>query len=236
MIQIVEKIKKDIEEFSEKVRSQSTFYLKIKDGEISKFQLGNYIYNLYRLTSLAPIHLEMASIKAENADLKAFFKEKTEEEKGHCDWALNDLNLLGFSPTQRDKFYVTKSMQKLFDQIESLSASNQLSYLVYNLLAEYITVLLAPKILENLERINYSREQISILDKHVELDVNHVKEDFALLDRIFSNCEVDEEDVLKNLNICKACIWSFGEEIIAGHEEAKPVSVDHASEVSAVAP
>jgi len=181
-------LKSDIEQYASNFMVSHPFFIKAKSGEIKPEQIEKYLASLYYLVHHTPIHLSAAlnrSLDMAATELVDHFRHKLGEEDGHDQWAIEDLVNL------RNKFGLSSAAEPLFKMTElvrknaNIVATNPRLYLIYILFSEYVTVLLSPDLVDNLEKnCQIPAHFMSILTNHAELDREHVREGLAEIDRL----------------------------------------------------
>jgi hypothetical protein len=131
-----------------------------------------------------PGHLRDARDRARelgNERLADYYARKVDEEVGHDAWGHADLESLTrivAAPTS-----TTKSMLAIDAYNTELIERDPTFYLPYVAFAEYVTVLLGPELLQNIqEKCGVPRTSMTVVDNHVELDRDHAEEDFGAMD------------------------------------------------------
>lgn len=186
----VHQLKSEVENFAARLTSSNTFFRKVKAGKISKREVGIYVYNIWEVIKLTPVHMRKSIESSDNSGMtlvKEFFEERYPEEQNHHLWAENDLNQLNFTEDKKKELFITQGIKRLIPLLDLMSEKNPVGYIAYNFLVEYLTVLSAPNLIRDLEeKCNISKNQLSVLGNHVETDKNHILEDLKVLSNIFS--------------------------------------------------
>lgn len=170
-----------IDRFFAEMKANNSFYQRIFSGEISHEEIARFVKNVTFLTAHTPHHLQLAvKMASEKSDKKLtrYYKAKLHEEVGHDQWGESDLKQLNERFSLKDgNTDVLSEMKDYVAANERMIADDPLHYFVYILFAEYYTVIAGPECLEAIKRSkNVPREMMSIIDKHAELDKDHVHE------------------------------------------------------------
>lgn len=178
----------DIERLAGDVRS-SPLLARAAGGTLRAEHLAAYLASVHRLVQQTPVHLAEARRRAEAAGdrrLAAHFEAKLGEEHGHDAWAERDLHRVGrMRRSMATSATVAPSMMSLVDYVGTLVQRAPVLYLAYILVAEYVTVLLGPEWLHQLEaRCGIPRSAMTVVGNHAELDQAHTQEAFDHIDEL----------------------------------------------------
>ena len=183
-------LQKEIEEFAHKQRRENALLARARRGQLSPQAFAKYLASVQYLVKHTPVHLEAARRSAEalgDRALASHYANKVEEERGHDEWAADDLERVRrWFGVQTDGEPLA-AMRALVDYLGARVTREPKSYLAYILLAEYFTVLMGPEWLETLEqRCGIPIEAASVVAKHVSLDRDHVAEGCGEIDCLTS--------------------------------------------------
>lgn len=101
----IERAKTLVEQESKKILETNPFFIKARTGLFQESDCINYLSNLMYLFQYTCPHLKVAQNRAAelgNQELADFFEKKIEEEKGHDQWAKQDLKNLNTIREQVD--------------------------------------------------------------------------------------------------------------------------------------
>ena len=177
--QIYEVLTRHIEKFYAGLKRDNVFYKRVLSAQVTVEEFALFIKNVSYLTAQSPVHLELARAAAEAKGLKTlarFFKAKRIEESGHDQWGEADLaGIQARHMQQKHDADVLPEMKAFVEaNVESIKQDPYL-YFVYVLFAEYFTVIAGPECQSAVERsTKIPRSLMSIIDKHAELDKDHV--------------------------------------------------------------
>lgn len=187
-------IKNKIEDFAGHMIESNALFLNAKSGSFTKETMSKYLKNIHYLVQQTVPNLQLALklSKEKNKDEKLvhFFREKIDEEMGHDKWAEEDLKNF----PESDHF-ISSEMKELLEYIKDRIEKDPTNYLPYIMLTEYFTVLTAEEWIKNLENnCHISREHLSVIDKHQELDKEHIKDDINIMNELFHGISFDEAE------------------------------------------
>jgi pyrroloquinoline quinone (PQQ) biosynthesis protein C len=196
-MKLSEMLKQDIEAYVSRFQSTSQLFVKARAGTLTPEAMATYIHGLRHLLRHTDVNLHLARTRAEELgrkELAAFFEHKAHEEKGHDQWADNDM--IGLN----EKFGVgapaapARSISALLEYLREMIDEEPSQYVAYLLFVEYVTVLLGPEWLRLLEeRCGIPTSVLTVVDKHVALDVGHVAEGLREIDLLLGNdCDVEQ--------------------------------------------
>jgi len=179
-----ESIQYEVDNFGERMWRSSPLFTRTVSGTLDKQVVSRYVANILFLIRQSLAHISLARAEAEqrgDARLAAFYAAKLGEEVGHDQWALDDLKALGEADTA--------AAAEVTDAVRDLAAASRAAiliepalYLGYMFFAEYLTVTLGPRWLAALrDHCGIVPSSLTVIDRHVELDKDHVKGDLAAM-------------------------------------------------------
>ncbi|MEW6055687.1 MAG: hypothetical protein AB1540_03660 [Bdellovibrionota bacterium] len=219
-------LKRQIEQWAEYWYTTGPMFIKARQGALTVEELGRYLKGLEYLFSRAVSHMNSASESAKksgNPELASFFKEKLKEELGHDLWATGDLARLEKEANQKIAPQVCSSIYVLDRFIENSIHSDPIFYLGYSLLAEYITVLLAPRWIRDLEeKCQISRACLTAVSNHEEADRDHVEDNLNQFDRLAATQkDLNFESMLSALGRIVQLYVEFSREVVSEVRDAR---------------
>lgn len=171
-------LKTALENYWNHTKTNNPFYQTLFSGKIRHETVARYLESVRHMVVYTPIHLTMAAQEAHKRGmpkLADFYKLKLSEETGHDEWAVADLEKLAIlAPKTRAARQVSPGIEAMIRYNEETIKKDPMLYMVHVFFAEYFTVLEGPDFTAALRRIGI--QQASIIDNHVELDVDHVEE------------------------------------------------------------
>lgn len=181
-------IRTDIEAWAA-CRYERTFFRMARDGQLTPAMVARYLTNVTWSIRQNAGHLRDAHARSRELGderLAQYFHEKIGEEAGHEEWGDRDLEsfqqLVPTAPT------VTPAISSLDKYIGEVIEEDPALFLVFLAFAEYITVLLGPELLDQIEgNCGVKRSSMTVIDNHIELDRDHAEENFGLLDDLISD-------------------------------------------------
>jgi pyrroloquinoline quinone (PQQ) biosynthesis protein C len=181
---------KEIETYAERLRRTHPLIATARSGAFPPEGVATYLVNARYMVSQTPRHMSVAaarSLELGKPDLAAFFLRKRREELGHDRWADDDLavirNTFGVVPEEQPSRHI-RDMLHSIGRIVELEPSR---YLAYTLFVEYLTVLLGPVWTGALtQNCAIPSEGLSVVTRHVELDVSHVEDELRELDALLT--------------------------------------------------
>lgn len=180
-------LKHEIESYCKSVEETCPLFLEAKQGRVTPAHLAHFVDGVFYLIQHTQILLRIARRECAKKglwELGEFYKLKIEEEKGHEQWALEDLDRLEKRFHVDSPFMVSDPMFELVEEIRNSILRDPVLYLSYIILAEYATVLITPQWGNDLSvHCGIPRDSISVLGNHVELDKAHVTEMVEMIDR-----------------------------------------------------
>lgn len=181
----------EIERHAERMRRDNALLCRAAAGRLAPEHVARYLASVQQLVLHTPIHLAAARRRATDLgrpQLAEHFAHKLGEEHGHDAWAERDLQRV--SPLQRvpSRVDAAPAMRGLIDYVASIVDRDPALYLAYILVAEYVTVLLGPEWLHQLEaRCGIARTSMTVIGNHAELDKAHTQEAFDHLDELVAD-------------------------------------------------
>ncbi len=173
----------DIEQWAGK-SEHNVLFSTTRAGKLTKEMMARYLNALHFMLTLTPVHLVKARDKAYalgDEQLAAHFQHKLGDEVGHDAWADDDLRSL--NAQRAAKTEVMASARSLALSLESAIDAQPARYLAYIAFVEYMTVLVGPRWLTDLEeRCGIPRSSMTAVANHVELDREHAEEGFSVID------------------------------------------------------
>lgn len=211
------RLKKEISEFAEYLKTNNSFYRSIYEGKLDIQTLSVFTANVHYLVQHTPVHLFAAADTSKRMQMKEhqkFFEEKIKEEEGHDIWAEDDLKIQRDLGAKESSTGILSSMKALTDFNASNIAKDPDLYLPYILLAEYFTVIATPSMLEALEqKNNIPKEALSVLGNHAELDKHHIDE-WEEEVSVFVDIEKNEEKYMKVIKAANKIYDQFCNECV----------------------
>lgn len=178
----------EIERHAERMRRDNAMLRRAAAGTLVADHVARYLASVHLLVLHTPVHLEMARrscVEAGRDRLAAHFAKKRGEEEGHDLWAESDLQRVGPLLRMRARAEAAPAMRALIDYVGAVIRDDPAHYLAYILVAEYVTVLLGPEWIHQLEaRCGIPRTAMTVIDHHAELDKAHTQEAFDDLDAL----------------------------------------------------
>lgn len=157
-----------------------------KGGRLTQEMVSSYIANVTFLIEHTAEHMTLArarSLELGNDALAAYYADKLVEEFGHDEWGHADLEKLSRIVATPKARSVTPSIRALAHHIRDLIAEDPAFYLAHIAFAEYVTILLGPELLADIEaHCGVPRSAMTIVDNHIAADQEHVEENFAVID------------------------------------------------------
>jgi hypothetical protein len=181
---------KETEAYAERLRRNHPLIEMAQNGGFPPEGVATYLLNARYMVSQTPGHMSAAaarSLELGRPDLAAFFLRKRREELGHDRWADDDLAVIqarfGVVPEDRPSRHI-RDMLHSMARIIDIDPSR---YLAYTLFVEYLTVLLGPIWTGALsQNCDIPIEGLSVVTRHVELDVTHVEDELRELDSLMT--------------------------------------------------
>jgi hypothetical protein len=219
-------IKLSIDSWCARLRRECGLVRVAQQGAFGPRALGLYLESLrYQF-----VHSQENLVAgAERADalglpeLSEFFRAKVIEERGHDQWAIDDMLQLPRAATAGLR-PAAASVALVQLQVE-LVAQHPICMLAYAVWAEYLTALLGAEWLAMLANSGYQRTQVSAVANHVEADDGHALAGLAALDRFWQGTPATAQ-ILEAVSRAQALFEAFCDEIC---ELAEPTLGGHVS-------
>lgn len=212
----VQKIISLIEDRMEFILRSNSLFLALREREPKKNELAQYITDTHFLITFTQPNLKKAlnaSIAIYNTKLSYYFLEKIFEEIGHEKWAEEDLKNNNIS-NRSDNHSPTKSMQSLVSFLSKMASESPLNYSAYVLVAEETVAKFGDRVLQLFRASKNGNNTLSVIDKHINLDIAHSESDKNKLTEIFTDLNRQELDgVIATVNESLNLINSAFEEI-----------------------
>jgi hypothetical protein len=210
-----EQLKEIIERYANNIMANSTLIEKAQKGTLKREQIGLYLFNLYFILSHSPVHTYNAkkvALKKGWTDLADFLEELIDFEKGHDDWAVDDLENFGLDEMLIDKFSIVPATKELAAYLHEISQRRPHSYVAYHFYSAYMALLIGPQFL-NLLQLNcgISISEISIMTKYQLLDDEYNFNDFTKVESFTDG--LIENRVVADLEVINKCFTLFFNEI-----------------------
>lgn len=186
----VDVLKKRIASQSRLILDNNVLFRKLRNTSPTKLETSQYILNCHYLIMFTQPNLRSAlnsSIEINNKLLAEYFLCKIFEEIGHEKWAEEDL-INNKSKLTPGKDQATPSMKELVKYLTSISIGSPIQYAAYVLVAEYTLAEFGNEILQLFRSTKKDSTHMSVISKHVELDVAHAHDDETKLNIILDNC------------------------------------------------
>jgi hypothetical protein len=187
---ISEALRIDIEVWASR-KHQNPMFRAAGDGTMTPGMVTRYIANVTHLVGSTPALLARGrdSARAQKNELLAsYFHRKIAEEGGHVVWGEADLASLTRIVAAPAAKSLMPSIVALVRFLEQTIDRDPACYLPYLSFAEYITVLLGPEFLANIEaKCGVPRSAMTVVDNHIELDKEHAEEGFDLMNDLVSD-------------------------------------------------
>lgn len=181
---IADALRVEVEIFAKTRMRENILFKMTEAGQVDASCMRTYWTNLHfllRETYRCLKHAHRSARAKGDVALADFYQQKLEEEVGHWQWAEEDMaNLPATAPSDTG---VLPSMRRYVAFTMRTIDDNPTLYLAYMLFAEHFTVVLCPEWMDLLEkRCGLPRSAMTVIDKHVALDVGHVEEALATID------------------------------------------------------
>ncbi len=191
--------------------------LKTRPLEISELQ--SYLANIYYilLQTQPCLQLAVGAANLQGAeDLGQYYHDKIEEEQGHHKWCEEDLKKLLGDHYRWSEVEVLDSTRALMNFQKKSIVRRPLVYLGYMTLAEQMTVELGPAVIASLKRRsteNQTEVSVSCISNHIELDKEHVSDDYLMMEKFIQSRE-DEIEIVEHVIQSTEFIKAFFTEVI----------------------
>jgi len=144
-----------------------------------------FLWETWHFVRHTPRHLLMAAERMPAGPMRARFEHHAAEETGHDQWALDDLAALGVCPAQvQASTPLPETLQLIAYQRHTASALDPLALLGLEYGMEGFTANAGGAAMDGLTRsLGLPAEATRFLSRHAKLDVHHLDEDIAALER-----------------------------------------------------
>jgi hypothetical protein len=215
MENIADELKAFIEKYAQNIKVNSLLFEKSKTGELTREQVGLYLFNLYFILSQATVRTETALKVARSRGLDKlalFFEDLIEFEKGHDEWAVDDLDKFGFDELLLDSFTIVPAMKEISAFMHELAQRRPHSYIACHFYSAYIALLIGPEWLELLQlNCGISVTEVSIMQKYQLFDEEYNFNDFSKVENFTDGLDVVR--VVSDLEIINKLFTLFLNEI-----------------------
>ena len=175
----------DIEKWAS-TKDQRALFAMAKSGRLTRPMVRTYIANVTYLIERTPGHLRRARERASalgDERLAGHYAHKLDEEEGHSVWGEADLESLSDVSTAGLGSSVTPAIAACASYLTKIIDEDPALYLTHLAFTEYVTVLLGPELLADIEsRCGVPRSSMTVVDNHIELDREHAEEGFGIID------------------------------------------------------
>jgi pyrroloquinoline quinone (PQQ) biosynthesis protein C len=156
-----------------------------EEGRLTKAMVHAYITSVTWMIHRTPGYLARARDRARelgDQPLAEYFEKKRQEETGHGEWG--DADVASFSRMAvASADGPVPAMTEIARFVEEITGSDPALYLTYIAFTEYVTVIVGPSLLSNIEeRCDVPRSSMTVVDNHIELDRDHAEEAFGIID------------------------------------------------------
>lgn len=181
----------------ENIKASCSLFNKDLRKSIGGDLIALYMYNLeFVFKNNIETISEASAFHANDRILSAYFHLKWDEEKGHDQWAKNDLEKLKQNFKLAKSPYVLPEMEEFVLFLKRTMKSNPLMYVTYFFHAEFMTAYLGPEWMEIVESVlGIKKPEISALSNHIELDDGHADEAISFLEQ-YGLTPVIEDEVI----------------------------------------
>jgi hypothetical protein len=179
-------LRQSIEQWAEELRTTSPLGHLARAGNVTPRALALYLESLRYLFQHSQRNLQLAAEQADRMGMPhvaLYFVRKTNEERGHDAWAVDDLTHLPHASVAN--LTPALSIVRLVELQRSLIAEHPMCFVAYALWAEYFTVLVGDEWLDALSSCGYQRSQVSSIAKHVEADREHAASGFNEIEQLW---------------------------------------------------
>lgn len=213
-LKFIEHIIAKVKKMTEHIINDSQFFICLSNGTADVAQLKYYLNNVAFMIGYTPIYLRLAEFLSKDAKLKKFYVHKHHEEDGHNEWTYDDLNALGAAKRAVDDHHVHISMRRLVDlHLQSINKDPSI-FLFYLYLAEYMVSNYGPVIIKHgIDRCGFSKKQLSVLIKHVDLDVGHTEENLTVIKEYFSRNALNDIEIDQFVDGCMKHVYDLFDDI-----------------------
>ena len=216
-------VKSSIDSWTTRLRAESPLTQAAARGGVGPRSLALYLESLRYVFTHSQANILAAAERADALqlpELAAYFRDKACEERGHEQWAANDLTQL---PTRAVEGVEPAAACRALVALQgALIEQHPLCFLAYTVWAEYLTASLGDEWLRLLANCGYERSAVSAVAKHLEADVNHAFEGFDALDRLWQGVPGSAE-ILAGVELAERGFETFCAEIC---EAERPTAGD----------
>ena len=182
-------------------------------GSLTPRAVALYLTSLQELFVQSQLNLRLAHERAlslGDAGFVEYFRTKVREERGHEQWAADDLQKL---PAPVAQGLAPAPAIRRFAQLQrELLQRHPMCFMVYIVWAEYLTVLLGDEWLDALAVCGHQREALTAVSKHIEADRAHAAHGFSALDELWDG-QPDVAELLACLARAEQTFAEFCQEI-----------------------
>lgn len=195
---ISQTIKETIERKAPEIFNNNLFFQKAQRGEFNKEHLAIYLYNLMHVFKKTTDNLSLAAEVSKQKglnELADFMSNKITEERGHDQWAVQDLrkHFGERYDVELDRLKLTDETVDVLMFTEEMIKTDPRFYLSYMTFVEYFTILVAPALFKALEeKCNITKAQLTAIANHEEADQHHAAEDFEVIEKYVNDPELLE--------------------------------------------
>lgn len=184
---IADALRADIETYARHARKTNPLFTRAADGSLLPAHITHYLSNIHHLVAQTPPNLRRAEARARAVglgELATHYGVRLSEETGHEEWAVDDLAALR-AAAPGPGVRLEPALVQLLGYLHEIIDEEPTLYLSYCLFAEQLTVLLGGDWLALLEeRCGIPRAAMTVVDRHVELDIHHVEEALESIDAL----------------------------------------------------
>ncbi len=178
------RLKDLVETYSHQIAEQNALSRRAREKTLTAEDVECYLTNMFYVfaNTLPACHYALIISRSRNNEKMAeFCVEKMEDEKGHEVWAQDDLKHLGIANGLPNFNLVSQQSKDLVQYGRDVIDIDENFFSVYTFCFEYLTVVEGPKLLAQLEELGFSRESMSGLGYHVDLDKHHIEDDIKII-------------------------------------------------------
>lgn len=195
----------------------TTSYQQMLAGEVSSGQVAAYLVAMRYLISATPAHLRAAEETARRIglnDVAEFCNQKFAEEVGHDQWATEDLGTLKQLTGSREPNDILPAMRKTVELLEQGCQAEPLFHPLYCYVVEDFTVTIGERWVGLVtQRSAIPRQALTVVTKHVELDVEHAEDGCRQLSNFFVRYPDNVPPAVSRVRTVLAQLGSFWEQL-----------------------
>lgn len=184
-------MKSSVQKFYQRLKKTNPLYQTLFSGSFRHETAAYFLESVRHLVYHTPIHLALAIQESEKrglTELAEYFRIKLKEEAGHDEWAKADLEKLAIlTPKTISSRSIAPAIHATLKRNEEIIKQDPFVYLVHIFFAEYFTVIEGPEFMNALEKVGIKPTMVSVVNNHVELDVDHVDEWETVMDKLVSS-------------------------------------------------